>query len=159
MNTSPNAVDVKYDDGIASIATLHTALETSAVESVAEWHQGISGDAVVWPRPVLCTLTVCIPLYYNPGPDGSRVAIEPEKLRQTEREIRQNFSGYSRSLISGWYRDASGAEFEDDLWRFEIDGSFDADQLRLLKSWKRELEGRFDQRAIYFRFSGPVTSW
>jgi hypothetical protein len=111
-------------------------------------------------RLASCTLVFCLPLMYNPDRHGIRMAVEPEKFRQTESEIRQNFSGYSRSLINGWYRDPlTGEEFTDDLFRYEIDGSFGTDQLRLLKSWKRELEVRFRQRAIYFRFSAPITYW
>lgn len=106
------------------------------------------------------TLVFCIPLFYNPGEDGSRAAVEPEKFVQTVWEIRRNFSGYQFWLIHGWYRDGvTGQEFVDDLWRFEIDGSFDVDQLHFFKSWKGELETRFRQQSIYFKFSGPVTCW
>ena len=112
------------------------------------------------PDHALCTMVVCLPLHYNPSPDGRRVAIEAEKFEETEREIRRHFSGYSRFAITGWYRDDNtGEEFVDQLLRFEVDGTFTGEQLAHLKRWKQELETRFAQRAIYFKFTGPETCW
>jgi hypothetical protein len=110
--------------------------------------------------PAFCTLLCLIPLWHNPAPDGSRVRVESDKLQQTEREIRQMFTGYSRSVIFGWYRDeATGEEFTDELIRYEIDARITAELLTVLKCWKRELEVRFQQRAIYFRFTRVVACW
>jgi hypothetical protein len=103
------------------------------------------------------TLVFCIPLFYNPGDDGIKIAVEPEKIFQTKREIPEicGGCGYSWWLIWGWYRNPlTGEEFVDRLFRFEIDGQFDANQWDLLRSWKRQLEERFRQQAIYFRLSG-----
>jgi hypothetical protein len=112
-----------------------------------------------WPKPEPRTLVFCLPLFYNPA-GGTSVPIESEKFDETEREIRRNFSGYSRFPISGWYRDDNtGEEFVDQLLRFEVDGTFTGDQLAYLKRWKRELEIRFAQRAIYFKFTGRETCW
>lgn len=113
-----------------------------------------------WSKPESRTLVFCLPLFYNPDAAGTSVAIEPEKFAETEREIRRNFAGYSRFPITGWYRDeATGEEFVDHLLRFEVDGSFTGEQLEYLKRWKRELEERFAQRAIYFKFTSPETCW
>lgn len=112
------------------------------------------------PTSVPCTLVFYLPLFYNAGLDGIRPPIEPEKFHQTESEIRETFCGYSRSFVSGWWRDPlTGEESIDDLCRYEIDGTFNAAQINFLLAWKRQLELRFSQKSIYFRFSSPVICW
>jgi hypothetical protein len=104
------------------------------------------------------SFVVLIPLYYNPDGSGVRKAIEQAKLRETETEIREHFSGYSRSTIDGWYRE-NDTEFSDQLLRYEIVFVPSDALLRFLARWKRRLEARFAQRAIYMAFAGPVMGW
>jgi len=104
------------------------------------------------------TLVILIPRFYNPETDGIRRAVEADKIMQTVREIRRQFSGYSRFAIHGWYRDDDDEEFSDRLVRFEIDFLPDRRRLESLKAWKKTLERRFRQRAIYFRFT-PAVCW
>ena len=110
--------------------------------------------------PPVRTLFVHIPISYNADADGKRLPVEPEKLRQTEDEIRHRFPGYSWSRVTGWWRDeATGEEFDDETYRYEVDAPFDTRQLDELRCWKQELEIRFRQRAIYFKFSAPIVVW
>jgi hypothetical protein len=105
----------------------------------------------------VCTLTILIPHAYNPDKDGKRKEIESSKLKQTEAELRQHFSGYSLSETQGWYRSpATGEEFEDKHLRFEIDLKTTPGIVQFLRGWKRVLEKRFRQEAIYMRLSGPI---
>ena len=106
------------------------------------------------------TLVILIPVYYNPDGDGIKRKVEIAKVKRTESEIRDQFSGYSRSSIDGWWRDEStGEEFQDHLIRFEIDAAFDGRTLGFVRRWKKTLESRFQQRAIYLKLSGPALSW
>ncbi len=106
------------------------------------------------------TLVVLIPRFYNPDSEGIRRPVEPEKILETVREIRAQFSGFCRSGLAGWYRDEStNEEFTDRLLRFEIDFVPDRRRLVALKSWKRTLERRFEQRSIYFKFMLGVVCW
>ncbi len=107
-------------------------------------------------RPVVRveTLIVLIPLSYNPDPRGRRLPVESWKLLQTEAEIRRLFTGYSKSITTGWYRDIEQhKEYVDRLIRYEIDGNFDPCRLRALRLWKRQLARRFRQAAIYMRLT------
>ena len=88
---------------------------------------------------------------------GIRRPVEAEKIEQTQRELKQEFSGYSKSRVEGWYRDENtGKEFDDEHIRFEIDAVFDGSKIAFLTAWKRTLECRFKQHEIYFKLSGAV---
>lgn len=103
------------------------------------------------------SVVVLVPLFYNPDRDGIRRPVEDKKIIQTKRDIRRHFCAGSSSRIGGWWRDDStGEEFDDELIRFEIDFVPDPQKLNFLKTFKRTLEKRFQQRAIYIRFAGPV---
>lgn len=106
------------------------------------------------------TLVILIPRFYNPDTNGLRAAVEPQKIAQTIREMQQQFSGYSRSHIEGWYRDDSTQEeCSDQLIRFEVDLLIDRPKLEALSRWKKTLELRFRQRSIYFKFMAAVLCW
>jgi hypothetical protein len=106
----------------------------------------------------LSTLTLLIPVYYNPTSNGVVLPVESWKHRQTEAEIRQRFTGYSVSSIDGWYRSPkTGEEFHDRNLRFEIDLIVTASLRKSLSGWKIVLEKRFKQRAIYMKLSAPIT--
>lgn len=107
---------------------------------------------------VLSTLTLLIPVLYNPTGSGAVVPVESSKHQQTEAEIRQHFTGYSLSSISGWYRcPRSGDEFHDRNLRFEIDLVVTPALRHFLCEWKKVLKHRFKQRAIYMKLSAPIT--
>jgi hypothetical protein len=107
-------------------------------------------------HPLSRSLVILIPLFYNSDADGGRRPVEARKLEQTELEIRQRFSGYSKSRIEGWYRsERTGEEFNDELIRFQIDGALDGAVMEFLRRWKAVLEDRFEQEAIYMTLSGP----
>ncbi len=58
---------------------------------------------------------------------AKRKSVEPEKLQQTEYEIRGLFVGYTSWQVKGWYCDPlTGEEFRDRLLRYEMDGVIDA---------------------------------
>lgn len=128
--------------------------------SVARSEHGKHGRAAVRQRTaILRTLTLLIPLTYNPDERGVRQEIESSKLAQTESELRQHFSGYSVSETQGWYRSpVTGEDFNDRHLRYEIDIAVTTGIVQSLRRWKRVLEKRFRQDSIYMRFSGPI-SW
>lgn len=103
------------------------------------------------------TLTLLLPLYYNPGRNGFRTEVESWKLEKTESEIRKYFSGYSVSQTSGWYRDSTtGEEFRDCHLRFDIDLPFPPSTEVFLRQWKRLLQERMMQKSIYMKLSDPI---
>jgi hypothetical protein len=103
------------------------------------------------------TLTLCVPLFYNPNDGQQRIAVESWKLLQTEAEIRRLFSGYTRWPAKGWWRDcAHYKEYEDTLIRYEIDGNFDRKMLERIRRWKRVLSRRFRQVEFYFKVAQGV---
>jgi hypothetical protein len=106
--------------------------------------------------PPKISVVVLIPVFYNPNADGVRKPVEPAKVAETEREIKEHISGYHFE-VDGWYRDEiASEEFLDRLIRFEIDFVPDRETVEFLTTWKEILEQRFKQRAIYFKFSGPA---
>lgn len=134
---------------------------TSAEQLQVDATEQLSTVAAVGPLPasIYVTLTVLIPRFYNADANGQRRAVERSKLRKTTREMRQQFSGYGRSAMVGWWRDDStNTEFTDRLLRFEIDFALDRRRIAELKKWKKTLETRFRQRAIYFKFT-PAVCW
>jgi hypothetical protein len=62
------------------------------------------------------------------------------------------FSGYTATRAAGWYwNDSNRTGVSDELVRFEMDGIFTGDDLRLLHVWKERLRRRFRQDYIYMR--------
>jgi hypothetical protein len=105
-------------------------------------------------RATLRTLTLLVPRSYNPDARGIRIRVELSKLVRTFREMRRMFDGYSVQDTKGWYRDSkTGKEVRDHHFRIEVDLSVTPSVARTLRIWKKVLEVRFDQRAIYMRLS------
>ena len=79
-------------------------------------------------------------------------------MKETPRtEIRQFFSGCSKTYPQGWWRDnETSEEFNDYGIRFEMEAEFDDSSQDFSKTWKRILEDRFQQRSIYMKLSGEV---
>jgi len=68
--------------------------------------------------------------------------------------MRQLFPGYSVQAVEGWYRDpASGKGVRDHHFRVDVDLMVTTSVIESLRKWKKILELRFDQRAIYMRLS------
>lgn len=108
-------------------------------------------------RATLRTLTLLIPRTYNADANGTRKRVELSKLVRTVREIRQLFPGYSVQRTRGWCRNSeTGKEFRDRHFRFDIDPLVTPPITEGLRKWKKILEGRFEQRAIYMRLSERV---
>jgi hypothetical protein len=111
-----------------------------------------------WPagraRATLRTFTVLIPRNYNPDAKGVRKRVELSKLVVTFREMRRIFSGYSVQSTEGWYRDPDSSKgVRDRHFRVEVDLLVTPSVSDSLRNWKNILEIRFEQRAIYMRFS------
>jgi hypothetical protein len=98
------------------------------------------------------TLILLLPLFHNPDPRGNRRPIPSFLLGRTVDEIQRFFSGYTVTRATGWYWNESGRTgVPDELVRFEMDGVFTGDDLRLLSIWKETLRRRFRQDYIYMR--------
>jgi hypothetical protein len=105
----------------------------------------------------LSTLTLLVPIFYNPTASGVVIPVESWKHQQTEAEIQQHFTGYSVSYIQGWYRSSkNGEEFHDRNRRFEIDLTVTPALKHFLCDWKKTLKQRFKQEAIYMKLSAPI---
>jgi hypothetical protein len=81
----------------------------------------------------------------------------PVKLgafRQTLRELKSTFSGFSVSLCIGWCT-------EDAIWDIHLCVESDLELTREMESylicWQEILQDRFAQRSIHMSLSGPVT--
>lgn len=103
----------------------------------------------------LRTVTVLIPLIYNPNELGIRLPVGLGKIWRTIGEIKRDFSGFTPSLSLGWCK-------EDGIWdlhlRVEIDTEITPDAEVKLLCWKEALRDRFRQRSMYMRASAPI-SW
>lgn len=96
------------------------------------------------------TLIFLLPRLYNPLPNGDRKPIPTFLIERTIEEMQMMFSGYTFNRAGGWYLDAIEG-ISDDLVRFEVDGVFTGNDLRLLHEWKKKLCRRFRQKYIYMR--------
>jgi hypothetical protein len=112
---------------------------------------GAIQDTEVW----MSTLTLHIPRLYNPDEHGRRKKCELSKLKLTLRELRRLFSGYSVLNTRGWNQED---RVRDSHYRFEMDFVQTPDLLDRIRSWRRVLEVRFEQHAIYMRCS-EFTRW
>jgi len=93
----------------------------------------------------LRTVTVLIPLIYNPNKLGIRLPVGFGKIWRTIGEIKRNFSGFIPSLSLGWCK-------EDGIWdlhlRVEIDTVITPDEEVELRRWKEVLRDRFRQSGL-----------
>jgi hypothetical protein len=108
-------------------------------------HSGVRRPAT---GSLLRTVTIHLPLLYNPTRFGVRLPIGFWKLRRTLREMQARFSGFTLSLVLGWCR-------EDGVWdpafRIEFDAEYSSRLVTELDLWKQRLQSRFVQRSIYMR--------
>jgi hypothetical protein len=94
------------------------------------------------------TLTILIPRFYNPGPNGERKRIEWRKLRHTISEMRLLFSGYTVVRARGWNREDS---VRDKFLQFQIDLALTPCIWESMHAWEKMLRRRFRQRAMYMK--------
>ena len=105
------------------------------------------------------TLILLLPLFHNPDSRGYRRPIPSFLLGRTVDEIQRFFSGYTVTRATGWYwNDSDRTGVPDELVRFEMDGVFTGDDLRLLSVWKETLRRRFRQDYIYMRLASSGTA-
>jgi hypothetical protein len=104
----------------------------------------------------LQALIILLPLYYNPDRNGSRKPVERCALEQTFAEIKQFGVGYKVYEGEGWSPSTRFRGDFDEHIRIEIEASFNDADIAFLKSWKRDLEFRFQQDSIYMSLYGPV---
>jgi len=105
------------------------------------------------------TLILLLPLFHNPDPRGNRRPIPSFLLGRTVDEIQRFFSGYTVTRATGWYwNESDRTGVPDELVRFEMDGVFTGDDLRLLSIWKETLRRRFRHDYIYMRLVSTVMS-
>ena len=107
------------------------------------------------------TVLLRLPLLYNPDARGTRTPVEEEKFLETAEELAQRFGGgtlfvFRREAPRGFWWD-QGIVDRDVLALIEVDVP-DTDASR---TWPRAyardvLCRRFQQRAIYPKFVGPV---
>jgi len=88
----------------------------------------------------VCTLTICIPRYYNPGNAGTRKRIEWRKLRITIAEMHLLFAGYTANRVRGWSR---ADQVCDEHLQFQVDFVSTASLSKSICAWKKILERRF----------------
>ena len=133
-----NALRTETTDGAGALRTLVEALLSAG-------------------KSLKIAIVVLIPAFYNPTIDGTRTPVETAKIVETEREIQEHFSGFSRSMIDGWYRDdTTNDEYWDRLHRFEILLVPRESVLAFFQEWKELLCHRFEQRDIYIEIRWPV---
>lgn len=99
-------------------------------------------------QPDLRTLTILIPRYYNPEPNGTRNKIEWHKLRLTLAEIHLLFPGYTVAPTKGWNREDN---VRDEHLKFQVDFVLTPSTWESICAWKKMLERRFHQRAMYMK--------
>lgn len=107
------------------------------------------------------TLLMPLPKYYNPDKKGERQPIEDEKFDLTAREVTEHFQGgavvhpfYGEAIGFWWNRGFVG---NDVLLILEADIPDDVESREWVKSYaKNILLKRFRQKAVYWKFVGPV---
>src|SRR4051812_10011330 len=81
----------------------------------------------------LRTVTLLIPLFYNPNKLGLRMPVWIGKIRTTLHELQLQFSGMNLSLRLGWCS-------EDRLWDphlcIDFDAELNSDAIQYLAWWK-----------------------
>lgn len=110
------------------------------------------------------TALVFLPVLYNPGPAGRREPIEDEKFILTCEELAQRFGGVTLHYHPGgsprgfwWDR---GIVDQDVLAVAELDVAETPENRTELRRYAKEvLLRRFQQRAIYLKWFGPVQTW
>lgn len=90
-------------------------------------------------------LVILLPLYYNPDENGKRIRVERCRFTQTFAEIRQYCSGFTLYKGEGWCHSLRFRGDFDEHIKIEIESCFTNEDIAFLKTWKRDLEIRFQQ--------------
>lgn len=107
------------------------------------------------------TVLLRLPLLYNPDATGARAPVEIEKFLATAEEIAHQFGGgtlfvFRQDAPRGFWWDR-GVVDRDVLVLIEVDVPDAAESRVWLRAYARDvLCRRFQQKAIYLKFVGPV---
>ena len=102
-----------------------------------------------------------LPGFYNVDARGRRLPIEDDKFLQTADEIAHRFGGgtlfvFRQDRPRGFWWD-QGVVDRDVLALIEVDVPDTSESREWLRGYARDvLRGRFEQKAIYLKFVGPV---
>ena len=113
--------------------------------------------------PRLSTALILLPLSYSPDAQGTRQPVEVEKYEQTAMEIANKFGGgtlfrFQKDSPRGYWWDR-GIVDKDVHALLEVDFTDTPETMAWLKDFARSvLLPRFQQKAIYIRIVGPVTT-
>lgn len=107
------------------------------------------------------TVLLRLPLFYNPDASGPRTPVEDEKLLETASDLAQRFGGgtlfaFRQDAPRGFWWDR-GIVDRDVLALIEVDVPDTEEARTWLRFYARDvLCRRFQQKAIYLKFVGPV---
>lgn len=107
------------------------------------------------------TVLLRLPLFYNPDAAGVRAPVEEVKFLETADELAEQFGGatlfvFRHDSPRGFWWD-QGVVDRDVLALIEVDVPDTETARRWLRRYAREvLWARFQQKAIYLKFAGPV---
>lgn len=112
--------------------------------------------------PAISVALIPLPRFYNDDEYGKRGLVEDWKFEQTAREIAQKFGGgtlfmfpLEESPRGYWWNE--GYVEKDVLALLEVDIEDTPENHRWLESYSKDvLLDRFQQKAIYIVFVGPV---
>ena len=107
------------------------------------------------------TVLLRLPVFYNPGAAGQRAPVEDEKFLDTAEELVRRFGGgtlfvFRHDPPRGFWWD-QGVVDRDVLALIEVDAPDTSESREWLRAYARDvLRERFQQKAIYLKFVGPV---
>jgi len=111
--------------------------------------------------PGWVTVLLRLPLFYNPDATGAMAPVEDEKFLDTADELAEQFGGGTLFIFRhdpprGFWWDEGVVE-RDVLALIELDVPDTAEARVWLRDYARDvLRRRFQQKAIYLKFVGPV---
>jgi len=107
------------------------------------------------------TVLLRLPVFYNPNAVGDRAAVEDDKFLDTADELAHRFGGGTLFIFRhdpprGFWWD-QGVVDRDVLALIEVDLPDTKESREWLRAYARDvLRERFQQKAIYLKFVGPV---
>ena len=113
-------------------------------------------DGTTW-----VTVLMRFPIFYNPDAHGHRAPIEDDKFLATADDIARRFGGgtlfvFRHDAPRGFWWD-QGIVDRDVLALIEVDVPDTRESRDWLREYARDvLRERFEQKAIYLKFVGPV---
>jgi hypothetical protein len=107
------------------------------------------------------TVLMRLPLFYNPDTSGHRQPVEEGKFLDTAEELARRFGGgtlfvFRQDAPRGFWWDKRIVD-QDVLALIEVDVPDAPESREWLRTYARDvLRARFQQKAIYLKFVGPV---